>query len=142
MEVEERKTLVRRWIEEVWNTGDLGPVDAIFASSYSVNGEVVGPEGVKEAVRWLQMTFSNATLSIDDMVAEKDRVVVSWVMRGQQQGPFMDVPATGQEVTLAGINIYHVDEGKILANTERVDVLGLLMQLGATIRPSAAHEPG
>lgn len=142
MAVEANKALLRRWIEDVWNTGDLVPVDEIFAPSYSVNGEFVGPTGVKDAVRWLHDTFSTARLTIDDMVAEDDKVVLSWVMRGIQRGAFMDIPATNKEVMLAGINIYHVEDGKIVANTERVDVLGLLMQLGAQIRPGEAHEPG
>ncbi len=142
MAVEANKALLHRWIEDVWNTGNLVPVDEIFAPSYSVNGEFVGPDGVRDAVRWLHTTFSDAVLTIDDMIAENDKIVVSWVMRGIQRGEFMDIPATHKEVMLAGINIYRVEDGKIVANTERVDVLGLLMQLGARIRPGEAHEPG
>jgi len=142
MAVEEHKALLRRWIEEVWNTGNLGPVAEIFAPSYRVNGAFVGPDGVKDAVRWLHATFSDAGLTSDAMVAEDDKVVLSWVMRGIQRGAFMDIPATHKEVVLAGINIYHLEDGKIVANTERVDVLGLLLQLGAQIKPGEAHEPG
>jgi steroid delta-isomerase-like uncharacterized protein len=132
MQAEENKALIRRWIT-MWNTGNLAAIDDAFASTYSVNGELVGPEGVRRAVSWLHATFANANLAIGEMVAEGDKVAVSWSMRGIQRGAFMDVPATNKHVTLDGINIYHIADGKIASNTERVDVLGLLRQLGAQV---------
>ena len=65
------------------------------------------------------------------MIAEGDKVVVSWAVQGTQRGRFMDVPPTGKQVTLTGINIYRLRDGKIVERWAEEDGLSLLHQLGA-----------
>jgi steroid delta-isomerase-like uncharacterized protein len=136
MPTQENKALVRRWIDEVWDKGNLAAVDEVFATGYIVNGQAVGTEGVKQAVTWLRSTFPGARVTIEDMIAEGDKVVACWALRGAQHGVFMDIPPTGKQVTLTGISIYRIADRKIVENRESVDVLGLLRQLGVQIAPS------
>lgn len=84
MTLEAHKALVREWLTAVWQQSDLAAVDRLFAPSYTVNGVPCPPEAVKQAVRMLQTAFSPATVSIEDLVAEDDKVVVRWSLRGTQ----------------------------------------------------------
>ena len=135
MSVENARATIRSWMN-AWSEGNLDAVEDIFASDYAVNGNIVTPEGVKQAIIWLHSTFHNAVLSVEKMVAEADRVAVRWSLQGTHGGAFMGIPATGRSVTLSGINIYRLANGKIQENHESVDIHGLLRQLGATVTPS------
>jgi steroid delta-isomerase-like uncharacterized protein len=135
MSTKRAKATVRSWID-AWGHANLDAVDDLFAPDYAVNGNEVTPEGVKQAIVWLHATFGNPVLTVDDIVAEADRVAVRWTLRGSHEGPFNGIAATGKPVTLSGINIYRLAGGKIKENHESVDVYGLLMQLGATFAPS------
>lgn len=132
MTTKANKALVRRWLEDVWNNVDLASIDELFASTYTVNDELYSVEAVKQAVQHLHAAFSPVTLTIDDLVAESDKIVVRWAMRGVHVGEFMDIAPTNNPVVLRGINIYQITNGKIAANYEQVDIFGLLRQLGGS----------
>ena len=131
MSTEENKDIARRWVDEVWGKQDLSAIEDLFAPDYAVNGQPLGVEGVRRSVISLRSIFGDPTVEIEDLIAERDKVVMRWTMRGTHQGAFMGVPPTGKRVTLTGINIYRVAGGKIVENHESVDLLGLLEQLGA-----------
>ena len=76
------------------------------------------------------MYFGHPVLTVEEMVAEDDHVVVRWTIRGIHSETFMGVRATGKDVTLSGINIYRLVEGKIKENHESVNIHGLLQQIG------------
>jgi len=132
MTTKANKALVRRWLEDVWNNVDLASIDELFAPTYTVNDESCSLEAVKQAVQHLHAAFSPVTLTIGDLVAESDKIVVRWAMRGVHVGAFMDIAPTNNPVVLRGINIYQITNGKIAANYEQVDIFGLLRQLGGS----------
>jgi steroid delta-isomerase-like uncharacterized protein len=134
----DNKAIVRRWIEEVWGKRALDAIDDLFAADYAVNGQVIGPEGVRQGVAWLRTTFHDASIRVDDLIAEGDKVVMRWTLEGTHRGAFMGVAPTGKQVRLTGINIYRVVDKRILENHESVDVFGMLRQLGMAVAPAEA----
>jgi steroid delta-isomerase-like uncharacterized protein len=131
----DNKAIVRRLYEEVWNKRRLEVVDELISLSHALNdpiisGSQVGPELYKRRVVELTTSFPDLRLTIEDMIAEKGKVSVSWITSGTHQGEFLDIPATGSRIFVEGITIHDITNGKILDSHARWDALGLLRQLG------------
>ncbi|SRR6266545_1720167 len=141
MSVEANKALVRRWLEDVWNSSDLAAIDLLFAPNYTVNDVSYPPAAVKQAVQYLHTAFAPITATIEDLIAEDDKVVVRWSLRGAHSGSFMDLPPTGQLVHLTGINIYRIANNQIVANHEQVNAAEVVQQLRSALATSSADEP-
>jgi steroid delta-isomerase-like uncharacterized protein len=131
--------VIRRWVE-AWHGDNLDVLDELFAPTYAVNGRPIGLEGIKQSVRYLRTVFGDPSLTIEDLVAERDRVVLRWTLRGNHSDTFMDIPPAGNPVTLTGTNIYRLADGKVAENWENVDVYGLLRQLGAVVTVAHTEE--
>jgi predicted ester cyclase len=132
------KAIVRRLYEEVWNKRRLEVADELISPSHALNdpiasGSEIGPELYKRRVVEFTTSFSDLRFTIEDIISEKAKVVVSWIISGT-------LPATGSKIFLEGITIHHITNGKILDSHARWDVLGLLRQLGdvSPLRPTAA----
>lgn len=131
------KQLVARWYEEVYNRGDLAVADAIFAADY-VNHEPTappggwprGPEGPKAIVGTYRTAFPDVHFTIDEQLADGDKVVTRWTAHGTQTGPLMGLPPTGKSVAITGISIERVADGEIAETWVNFDLLGLMTQLG------------
>ena len=130
MELETNKTLVHKWID-AWITNDRDVLDEIFARDYTVNGALVGSAGVKQAVQFLHSVLSCITAELQEIVAEADKVVIRWTIRGQQTGNFMGIPPTGKALEFTGINIYQIVDGKIQVNHEQTNIGDVLQKLKA-----------
>ena len=131
----DNKTIVRRLYDEVWNKRRLEVIDALISPSHALNDPLasdaqVGPKLYKQRVVELTTSFPDLHFSIEDMIAEKGKVVACWTISGTHKGELMDIPATGKKVSVEGITIHHVTNGKILDSYARWDVLGLMRQLG------------
>ena len=138
---EHNKRLVRRGIEEVWNRGNLAAVDELVASDFVIHSspdEIHGPEGAKQYAAMLRAAFPDIHLTIDDQIAEGDRVVTRWTARGTHLGPFQGIPSTGKQVRVTAIDIDRVANGKLVECWTNVDELGLLRQLGVLPAPARA----
>jgi steroid delta-isomerase-like uncharacterized protein len=132
----ENKAIVRRLYDEVWNKRKLDVVAQLISPSHAlldpfVSGSQVGPELYRRRVLELASSFPDLRFTLDDLIAEKDKVVVSWVISGTHKGEFMNIPPTGKKVSVEGITIHYLRDGKILDSNARWDALGLLRQLGA-----------
>jgi steroid delta-isomerase-like uncharacterized protein len=131
---EQNKTLVRRVIEEVYNQGNLSVVDELAASDlliHMTSQEIRGREGAKQYVVALRAGFPDLHMTIEDQIAEGDRVVTRWTARGTHTGQFQGIPPTGKEVRVAGTDIDRIADGKTVECWGHVDELGMLQQLGA-----------
>jgi steroid delta-isomerase-like uncharacterized protein len=133
---EENKALIRRYAEEVWNRGNLDALDEFVSPDYlftDPSGKVTirGPRGLKQAVAAIRAVFPDHRLTIEDMIAEDDRVAWRWRMHGTHRGELMGVPPTGRRVTTTGVAVYRIRSGRIVERWGESDVLGLLGQLGA-----------
>ena len=127
MALKENKSIVRRWIE-ARNAHDLDAAVALFADDWR--------DRVSRAFNAMTAAFPDAHITAEEMIAEGDKVVARWTLRGTQRGTFRDIPATGRSVAWSGIDVYTVVDGRIAALVREADNLALLQQLGA--RPPAA----
>ena len=138
---EENNALIRREVEEVFSAqGDLDVADEIFAPEYvGYPEDVRGPEGAKETAKMYRNAFPDVQLSIEDQVAEGDKVVTRWIGRGTHQGELMGVAPTGNQVRVDGMTISRIEDGKIVEEWEIYDALGMMQQLGAIPSPEEAQ---
>ena len=134
MSAEEKKAIVRRFFEELWNQGKLDVADEIFATDYifhePVAGEVRGPEGFKQFVSMYRIAFPDLQFRIEDQIAEGDKIVTRWTATGTHKGELMGISPTSVQVTVTGIGIARTDGGKIVEFWDNYDALGMLQQLG------------
>ncbi|HZS02331.1 MAG TPA: ester cyclase [Chloroflexota bacterium] len=140
MSLEANKELIRRLVADGWGKGDQATVDALLAPTFvdhaaELGGGASDAAGFKEQVREFRAAFPDGKTQIDDLIAEGDKVVLRWTDGGTHRGPFMGVAPTGKRVTLTGIDIYRIADGKIVEYWCSEDVLGLLEQLGAVQPP-------
>jgi predicted ester cyclase len=136
MSTEENKAVVRREIEEIFNhTGNLDAADEIYAPNYVGHeptfGDVHGVEGVKQQAGDYRQAFPDLQSTIEDQVAEGDKVVTRFRTRGTHQGESEAFgPPTGNRVEVSGITIEQFSEGKIVEDWTVLDTLGMMQQLG------------
>jgi len=141
MSTEQNKTLVRRYWDEAWNKGNLAVMDELVASDF--DGHPLpsdanfgpGPEGQKRLVGLYRGAFPDMRMTIDDMIADGDRVVLRWTARGTNTGEMMGMPATGKPATVTGIIVNRLAAGKIAEGWGNFDALGMLQQLGVIPTP-------
>ncbi len=141
MSTEENKALVRRLFEES-AVGNLAVMDEVLADDIvdhsAWEGQAPGREGYKQALSYVFAAFPDARTLVEDQIAEGDKVVTRWTIRATHQGEFLDVPATGKQVTVTGISIHRIAGDKIVEEWTNLDMLGLLQQLGAIPQPGQA----
>ncbi len=133
---EANKTIFRQYFEEVLNAGNLDLIDDLIAPNYVSHYPTGydfggGPDDVRQIVTTVRSGFPNVHFTVEDVLAEGDRVVGRWTFRGTHQGDFMGIPATDKSVSVMGIAIYRIVEGKIAEAWVAWDALGLMQQIGA-----------
>jgi steroid delta-isomerase-like uncharacterized protein len=139
--VEENKALARRWFEDLFNTGDLEVADEIIAPDHVNHDPTLpdippGSEGQKQVVNLYRGAFTNAHISVEEQLAEGDKVVTRWRGSGTHQGEFMGVPPSGNQVRVTGITINRVSDAKIVESWTNYDALGMMQQIGAIPEPA------
>jgi predicted ester cyclase len=124
MSAQENKTLVRREQEELWNhTGDLDAAEELFAA-----GEA---EAAKQQAADFRRGFPDVTSTIEDLIAEGDKVVARWRSRATHRGDYMGIAPSGKEVEFTGISFYRIEGNKIAESWSVEDQFGLMRQIGA-----------
>ncbi len=132
MSAEENKALVRREQEELWNhTGNLDAAEELFASDYA--------EAARQEAADFRQGFPDVVSTIEDLIAEGDKVVARWRARATHQGDYMGIPPTGKGVEFTGISVYRMEGGKIAESWTAEDELGLMRQIGAVSEPGQAQ---
>ena len=145
MSTEENKALVRRLVEEVWNQGHLVVFDELYAPTFLFHDPVLPRIRTREDdKRWITETlnaYPDLHMTIDDLIAEGDRVVVRVTARGTNTGAIVGPtphPATGKHVTMTAIAIARFANGQFVEIWHQVDWLGVLQQLGRIPEPVQA----
>jgi len=134
---EENKALARRYLEEIWDKGNVNLIDELFTINFvrhgppAVEGEVRGPESFKGLVSTYHAGFPDFRVTIDDMIAEGDRVVSRWTVRGTHQGELMGNAPIGNQVTFTGYLFDRISDGKIEEEWVDYDTLRVMQQIGA-----------
>ena len=135
MSTEENMAIVRRYIEEAWNRGNVGVIDQLMSPDYArhVNGcpTPLTRESHKRRILQVRRALPDVTMTVEDMIASGDRVASRVTLRGTQCDTFMGIPATGRRVTVTGMDIARLVDGKVVEHWAEMDTLGLIKQLGA-----------
>ncbi len=130
---EENKRVMRRAFEEKMGRGNLDYVDDAFASDFvghDTAGASFGKEDFKQGVLAMLDAFSALQVTIEDQIADGDKVATRWRADGIHSGSFQGIPATRKSISLTGISIDRIANGKIVESWEITDDAGLLKQLG------------
>ena len=134
MSEEENKTIARRFNDEVWDRGDEAALDELFADDVvdhgAIPGQPPGREGHKPQLTLFRSAFPDLHVTIEDQIAEGDRVVARETWRGTYRGGFQGIPSTGQQVAFTVIDIVRIADGKLVEQWATIDNLSLLQQLG------------
>ena len=131
---EQNKTLARRWFEDLFSRGNLDAANEILSAEFVdhlTHEDERGIEELKHYVTIYRTAFPDIQDSVEDIVAEADKVVVRWRSGGTHQGEFMGVPPTGRHVTFSGMRLFRIAENKIVESWVNIDERGLREQLGA-----------
>jgi steroid delta-isomerase-like uncharacterized protein len=139
---EENKALLRRVVEEGYNKHNLALLEEVYADCVCYRpetGEIKG-EALKQLLTSVLAAFPDIRVTVEDQVAEGDKVAGRWSLTGTHQGHFMGLAPTGKGITTSGIRIDRIVEGKIVETREAWDALGFLQQLGAMPQSTEANK--
>ena len=132
--------IVRQFIEQVINTGEIDAIDQFFweemVEQVPFPGQGPGIEGLKDVLRGLKAAFPDMHWTIEEQIAEGDKVLSRFEWTGTHYGPFLGVPATHRPVKVWGMVIDRFESGKIKDTRIIMDTLGLMVQLGVIPGPN------
>jgi steroid delta-isomerase-like uncharacterized protein len=134
MSTKENKAISRRFWEEVFNGRNLNLIGELFAANYvehGTGGQDWNAEGLKQLLSMYFNAFPNLHVTIDDLFAEGDRCATRCTLRGTHKGEMMGIPPTGKQVTVMGISIDHIVDGKFVEVWTLMDRPAMMQQLGA-----------
>lgn len=129
---EQNKTLARRWFEDLFSRGNLDAANEILSAEFVDHlprEQERGIEELKHYVTIYRTAFPDIQDTVEELVAEADKVVVRWRSRGTHQGEFMGVAPTGRHVTFTGMRLFRIAENKIAESWVNIDERGLQEQL-------------
>ena len=138
MSTETNKQLVHRFYDEVLNGRRPEAADELALADYTEHdplpGQRDGLAGLKDRVTML-LEGLTSTYTVEDVIAEGDRVVVRWTHAGTHSGSFLGIPPTGRSFDMAGIDIYRIENDRMAEHWHVVDQLTMLQQLGLVPSP-------
>ena len=133
--------VARRFGDDVWGRGDVQAADAVLADDFvdhnPAPGQGPGREGHKEVLKLWHDAFPDLSLDVVDVFAVGEKAALRWTARGTHKGPLIGLPATGRQVTLSGIDILRIVDGRIVERWAEFNGLEMLQQLGVLPGPSA-----
>jgi predicted ester cyclase len=139
---EANKTAARAFVDEVFNQHNLTAIDRYIAPTYVEHQTAPGQSndlaGFKQMIAMFLKAFPDFHFTIDDMIAEGDKVVVRATLTGTQKGEFMGIAPTGKRVSITSIDIVRLVDGKAVEHWGIEDDLGMMQQLGALPAPGQA----
>ena len=143
MSTEANKAIARRFLEEVFGQGKLAVADEILAPDHvdhgpgALPGTPPGPEGSKMLVTVYRNAFPDIHFTIDEQIAEGEKVVTRWTGHGTHKGELAGIPATGKSATVTGMGVDRIVNGKIVESWGIFDQFGMMQQLG--VIPAASQ---
>ena len=139
MGTQENKVSASRFLEEVVNRGNVAVIDELsganFVDHQAPPGVPPNKEGIKIFIAMFRAAFPDLHYTLDDSIAEGDRVVQRTTAHGTMKGDFMGMPASGKSATWSEIHITRFENGKAVEHWAVVDQLGMLAQLGFAQAP-------
>jgi|SRR5882672_626704 len=135
--LEQNKALLRRWFEEVWNRGRAETIDELLAVDAIAHGlsddaakPLKGPADFKPFHQMFRGAFPDIRVTIEDMIAEGDKVVARCSVRGKHTGDHLGVAASNAHVAFTGVTLVRVKDGKFVEGWNNFDFLKMNQQIG------------
>jgi len=133
MSTEANKSLVRRYYEDVLNGGNVGLLDELAVPDYDEHspfpGQPNGIEGLKARIGAILASF-RPVFTLHELIADGETVVAYWTNTGTHQGEFMGIPPSGRTVTISGVDIHRLRDGRMAEHWHVIEELQMLQQLG------------
>lgn len=109
------KQVLSAFMERIWNNGDSSQIEDYVASRYEIkndpgdpwDGQVLNIDALKQRVLYSRNAFPDLRFEIQEMIAENEKVVASWIMSGTQSGNLPELPASGKPFSISGMTIYY-----------------------------------
>ena len=135
MSADANRALVRRFIDEVFNRGDLSVADEVLAPDYvhydPATGQMEsGIDAFERMINMYRQAFPDFEIRLEEQIAAEDKVVERWTGRGTHQGSLMGIPPSGRTIAADGISIHRLSGGKIVETRTVFDTAGMLRQIG------------
>ncbi len=140
VEVQAGQTVAFRFTEELWSRGHFSIAAQLLSADFRdhdpVGGQLAGREGYVNMVRAFRDAFPDLRVRNEDVIVADGgaKVILRWTAVGTHSGPLMGLPATGRSVSLKGIDILRLRDGRVAERWGEFDALGMLEQLGALSR--------
>ena len=145
MSAEENKALVRRFVDEVQSAGNIDAIDELcspeFVNHSAPPGVASNCEGVKQVTAMFRQAFPDSYFTVEDMVAEGDKVATRKTFHGTHEGEFMGIPPSGRSVRMGLIDIVRITDGRVVEHWSVGDNLGMMQQLGVIPEPGERSQP-
>ncbi len=134
MSIEQNKSIVRRWVEDGWNKQNTALIDELYTPNFYQHETgpetVTNREALKPFVAGYLSAFPDLHFTIEDLIAEGDKVTWRFKATGTNKGSLMGAPASGKAATITGIIIFRLEDSRMAEAWLNLDVLGLLQQVG------------
>ena len=121
-------------MDEVFNKGNMKVMDELLSSNVVEHnpfpGQGPGFEGFKKGLTELRQAFPDLHMTVDDMLADGDKVIIRSTMTGTHKGAFMNMPATGKQIKVEAIDIVRIKDGKAVEHWGVTDTMTMMQQLG------------
>jgi predicted ester cyclase len=141
MSTEENKAIVRRFFEEGPSKGNLIDADKLLSPDFTMHTPLPaspGIRGIHEVITTCRAAFEHLNVTIEEMIAEGDNVAARFTAHGIHKGDFMGLQSTGKPITMTGMEIFRIKDGRIVELWGEANLLGLMQQLG--IFPAPGHQ--
>jgi steroid delta-isomerase-like uncharacterized protein len=132
--IDVNKELVRRFVQEIFVDGNPDAVDELVAEDFVPHTWPSTGDGrgdLKRAMERVSKSLADANFTIEDTIAEDDRVAVRLTAGARQTGEFMGIPPSGKSYSIGEIHIFRIRDGKVSEHWHQFDSMGMLSQLGA-----------
>jgi steroid delta-isomerase-like uncharacterized protein len=130
MSVEANKALVQRYIKEAWNKGNVDVLDELYGANFNSGGYGDGGVGgLQAAITSYRTSFPDLHFTVEEVIAEEDKVAYRWTSRGTHHGEYDGIAPTGKPMTVTGITILRIVDGKITEDRSETNISSLREQL-------------
>jgi steroid delta-isomerase-like uncharacterized protein len=132
---EQNIMLMHRAVREVWNGEYFAAIDELISGDIVLHlskpgEEIHGLEGVRQFYATLHAAFPDIHFTIEDQIADREKVVTRWACRGTHKGEFQGISPTGKQINITGIDVDRIANSKVVECWPVMDELSMLQQLG------------
>jgi steroid delta-isomerase-like uncharacterized protein len=142
MQPEDNKQIIRRFMDECWNKGNLNAISELVAANSRYHDPVFpsltsGADNIRRHIENCRKGFPDLKLTSDDTIAERNEVVDHWTATGTHKGDFLGIPPTNKKATVSGTSIFRIEGSKIVEQWAHWNLMSMMEQLGIATAPQA-----